>query len=96
MTESFTVSGKITINEAPTADSVKTFYSSAVGVIGQGKLAGSNATTILPPHKKYFNEAKTASADLKKAEPLLHTLTVLYPTVVIEENTEEFTTIDAI
>ncbi len=32
--ESFTVPGKITINEAPTADPVKTFYPSAVGVIG--------------------------------------------------------------
>lgn len=51
VTLSLSVSGKDTGGELAAVNSVKTFYSSTVGIIGLGKLAVTNITTSLSSHK---------------------------------------------
>lgn len=62
-------------------NSVKTLYSPAVGVIGVGKLARANISTILASSRVILDEACTASTDLKWAEPSTHEGT-LYSTIL--------------
>lgn len=64
---------------------MKTFYSSTVGVIGSGKLARTNGTTISTPTKVKLNEAKTTTTDLKTAESNAHNGT-FYPSILAAIN----------
>lgn len=80
-----TGSGKDAEGGPARGNSVKTFYSSAVGVIGVGKLARTNISTILASLWVIFDEAWTASTDFKWAEPSTHEGT-LYSTMLTAIN----------
>lgn len=71
--------GSDTVGEVATVDPVKTFYASAVGMMGLGKLAGANATTPSTPHKVIFEDACPTTTDLKTPESLTHVGTLYSP-----------------
>lgn len=78
---SIAVSGKDAEGGPAAVNSVCTLYSSAVGVIGVGKLSRTNLSTILASTCLMFDEACTTSADFKWAEPIVHEGT-LYSTML--------------
>lgn len=82
------VAGKDTVGKAAAIDTVKTLYSSAVGVMGLGKLARTNISTTSATHKVDFDDAKSTSADLKAAESSAHNGT-LYSTTLAAIDTKK-------
>lgn len=85
---SLSVSGKDTVGWLAAADSVKTLYSSAVGIIGLGKLAVANVTASLTSHKVIVCDAWSTTTDLKTSESLAHEGT-LYSSVLAAIDTKD-------